>query len=166
MTEHVTDALVAEVWQDMAVMSASQIPGLIDQMQDEQPALLAFLLALEGDELPQEEFEVILYLGIAVWQMMKRGHPRLMHVSIKKLEQENEENIQTLKFMEQDTTSDFLSATREILDSYPEPAVLGYIVEALMETNPENVELSTATIGIAFLHLKTMLDALIRCRPK
>ncbi len=166
MTEHVTDALVAEVWQDMAVMSASQIPGLIDQMQDEQPALLAFLLALEGDELPQEEFEVILYLGIAVWQMMKRGHPRLMHVSIKKLEQENEENIQTLKFMEQDTTSDFLSATCEILDSYPEPAVLGYIVEALMETNPEDVELSTATIGIAFLHLKTMLDALIRCRPK
>ena len=114
MTEPVSDALVAEVWQEMAVMSASQIPGLIDQMQDEQPVLLAFLLALEGDELPREEFEVILYLGIAVWQMMKRGHPRLMHVSIKKLEQENEENIQTLKFMEQDTTSDFLSATREI----------------------------------------------------
>ena len=73
MTEPVSDALVAEVWQEMAVMSASQIPGLIDQMQDEQPVLLAFLLALEGDELPQEEFEVILDLGIAVWQMMKRG---------------------------------------------------------------------------------------------
>jgi hypothetical protein len=53
-----------------------------------------------------------------------------------------------------------------MLDSYPEPAVLRYIVESLMETNPEDVVLSDTTVGIAFLQLKTVLDALIRCRPK
>jgi hypothetical protein len=166
MIKPVSDELVAEVWQEMAVISASQVPGLINQMQDEQPALLAYLLALEGYDLPQDEFEVIFYLGIAVWQMMKRAHPRLLRISIKKLERAAEENTQTLEFMEADTPGDFLSATREMLDSYPEPAVLSYIVEALMETNPEDIELSATTIGIAFLHLKTVLDALIRCRPK
>jgi hypothetical protein len=166
MIEPVSDALVAEVWQEMAVLPASQVPGLINQMQDDQPALLAYLLALEGYKLPQEEFEVLLYLGIAVWQMMKRAQPRLQRVSIKKLERAEAENTQTLTFMGADTPGDFLSATREMLDSYPEPTVLRYIVEALLETNPEDVELSAATIGIAFLHLKTALDALIRCRPK
>jgi hypothetical protein len=44
--------------------------------------------------------------------------------------------------------------------------VLRYIVEALMEPDPEDVALSDEAVGIAFLHLKTVLDALIRCRPK
>ncbi len=78
MTEPVSQALVTQVWQEMASMPTDEAPALVERMQDEQPALLAYLLALEVYDLPQEEFEVILYLGIAVWQMMKRGHPRLL----------------------------------------------------------------------------------------
>ncbi len=59
-----------------------------------------------------------------------------------------------------------MSATQAILEAYPEPEVLRYIVEALMEPDPEDVELSDEAVGIAFLHLKTVLDVLIRCRPK
>jgi hypothetical protein len=166
MTEPVSQALVTQVWQEIASMPTDAAPALIERMQDEQPALLAYLLALEAYDLPQEEFEVILYLGIAIWQMMKRGHPRLMRASIKKIEQAEEENTKTLDFMEEDTEGDFLSATLGPLEAYPEPEVLRYIVEALMEPDPEDVALSDEAVGIAFLHLKTALDALIRCRPK
>jgi hypothetical protein len=166
MTEPVPQALVTQVWQEMASMPTDAAPALVERMQDEQPALLAYLLALEAYDLPQEEFEVILYLGIAIWQMMKRGHPRLMRASIKKIEQAEEENTKTLDFMEKDTEGDFVSATLRLLDAYPEPEVLRYIVETLMEPDPDDVELSDEAVGIAFLHLKTALDALIRCRPK
>jgi hypothetical protein len=166
MTQPVSHALVTQVWQEMASMPTGEVPALVEQMQAEQPALLAYLLALEGYGLPQEEFEVIFYLGIAVWQMMKRGHPRLMRASIKKLEQAEEEDTKSLEFMEKDTEGDFLSATQAILEAYPEPEVLRYIVEALMEPDPEDVKLSDEAMGIAYLHLKIVLDALIRCRPK
>jgi hypothetical protein len=53
-----------------------------------------------------------------------------------------------------------------MLETYPEPAVLQYVVEALMETDPDDVELPDEAIGIACLHLKTVLDSLLRCRPK
>jgi hypothetical protein len=111
MTEPVSQVLVTQVWQEMASMPTDAAPALVERMQDEQPALLAYLLALESYELPQEEFEVILYLGIAVWQMMKRGHPRLLRASIKKIEGAEEENTKTLDFMEQDSEGDFVSAT-------------------------------------------------------
>jgi hypothetical protein len=166
MTEPVSHALVTQVWQEMASMPTDAAPALVERMQDEQPALLAYLLALESYDLPQEEFEVILYLGIAVWQMMKRGYPRLLRASIKKIEGAEEENTKTVDFMEQDSEGDFVSATQAILEAYPEPEVLRYIVEALMEPDPEDVVLSDEEVGIAFLHLKTVLDALIRCRPK
>lgn len=98
--------------------------------------------------------------------MMKGGHPRLMRVSSKKLELAEEENIKTLEFMGKDTAGDFLSAALTMLETYPEPAVLQYVVEALMETDPDDVELPDEAIGIACLHLKTVLDSLLRCRPK
>lgn len=166
MTDPVSQALVTQVWQEMASMSEGEVPRMVEQMQTEQPALLAYLLALEGYDLPQEEYEVIFYLGIAVWQMMKRGHPRLMRASIRKLEHAEKENTRTLEFMEKDTPGDFESATQTMLETYLEPAVLGYIVEALMEPDPGDVVLSDEAVGIAFLYLKTELDALIRCRPK
>jgi hypothetical protein len=166
MPSPVSDALVARVWQEMAAMPPGEAPGLIAQMQDAQPAALTYLLALEGHGLPQEAFELTFYLGVAAWQMMARGHPRLRRASIKKLEQAEEQNIQTLSLMEGDTAGDFRSAALALLETYPEPAVLRYIVEALMESDPEEVALSQEAAGVAFLHLKTVLDALIRCRPE
>lgn len=149
----------------MAVLPVDKVHVLVEQMQAEQPALMVYLLALEGYGLSQEEFEAIFYLGLVVWQMMKRGHSRLTSVTIEQLEQAEEENTKTLEFMEKDSEADFLSATHNMLETHPEPEVLRYIVEALMETDPEETELSEDGKGIAFLHLKTELEALARCLP-
>ena len=65
-----------------------------------------------------------------------------MHVSIKKLEQAEGENTQSLEFMEEDTTGDFLSATREMLDPILTRGACVILWNCWMETNPEDVKLS------------------------
>ena len=92
MAAPVSHDLVTQVWQEMSVLSIHEVRVLIEQMQAEQPALMAYLLALEGYGLSREELEEIFHLGIVVWQMMKREHPRLMRVPLIQREQAEEEN--------------------------------------------------------------------------
>ncbi|RPI88014.1 MAG: hypothetical protein EHM41_02930 [Chloroflexi bacterium] len=161
MNTFVSYDFVTQIGQEMAFMPEEEAPALVEQMQQEQPALLAYLLASEGYGLSQEEIEDIFYIGIVVWQIMKRGHPNLRRVSIKQVEQADDENIKTLEFMRHDTEADFMSATMEMIDAYPEPEVLRYIVEAIMEENEDTVDISDENKGAFFLVLKTELDALI-----
>lgn len=164
MITPVSSEIVEQVRQEMAVLAVEGSPALMDRMAADQPVLLGYLLAVEGYGIPQDDVGTILYLGVAVWKMMQRGHPHLMRVSAKKLDQAEADNEKTLEEMQSDTPGDFESAALGLVDTYPEPEVLRYVVEALMEPDPEDVELSEAGSGIAFLHLKCALDALVRCR--
>lgn len=152
---------VIQVWQEMAEMPIEEAPGLMDQMAEEQPALLAYLLAGEAYGLSQGEVEELFYGGIVVWQIMKRWYPELTSVTIEQVEEAEDRNIKTLEFMEHDSEADFMSATMRMLDTYPEPEVLRSIVEAIIEEDEDVVELSDEVKGTFFLHLKTELDALI-----
>jgi hypothetical protein len=63
-----------------------------------------------------------------------------------------------------DTGADFVSATMALLEAYPEPEVLRYVVEAIVDE--ENYAADGPPIrgeyrGLAFLHLKIVLDAFV-----
>lgn len=156
--------IVTQTWQEVASMSAVGIPGLINEMRIEQPALLVYLLAVSEAAFDRAETELVVYLGVVVWQIMRRWYKPLMSVSIKKLDQAEEENFAGLDSMPQITEASMWTHTQFMLETYPEPEVLRYVVEALMETNPVDLKLSEDRIGLAFIYLKTALDALIRCR--
>ncbi|MBC8496934.1 MAG: hypothetical protein ISS57_05765 [Anaerolineales bacterium] len=158
----VPSEVVTEIWQEMGAMSVDAIPGLMEKIQSEQPALLAYLLAVSEANFKTQEAELVVYLGTVVWQMMRRWHRQLMRVSVKKLDQAEEENLAELESMSQVTEVSMWTHSQFILETYPEPEILRYLVEALTES--EDVKLSDEDIGLAFLYLKTALDALIRCR--
>jgi hypothetical protein len=166
MVAPVSQIIVEQVLEEIAEMPESDAPGLIDRMQKEQPALLAFLLSLEESGLSTDEFQMVLYEGVLIWKMMKRGNPRLRRVSIKKIEEALDANIKELEDMAKDSEGDFVSAIDELIETYAEPAVFRYMVEALMEGAIDEVDLSEEAIGIGYLHLKTAMDTLVHCRKK
>ena len=164
MTDMISAETVTRVWQDMARVSADEAPGLINQMQAEQPVIIAYLLAAGESPFNQHEQEIIFYLGMVVWQMMKQSKRRLLRVSQKKLEQAEEANFDFLERLSASPEADFESATQEMLASYPEPEVLRYIVEAIMEEeddDPDDPPIRDEYRGLAFVHLKTVLDVFI-----
>ncbi|MEW6405008.1 MAG: hypothetical protein AB1649_24695 [Chloroflexota bacterium] len=162
----VPSEVVTETWQEMSAMSVEAIPALMAQMGSEQPALLAYLLAVSEANFDTQEAELVVYLGTVIWQMMHRWHRQLMQVSIKKLEQAEEDSFTELESMSKITETSMWTHVQFMLETYPEPEVLRYIVEALVEADPDEVQLSDDRIGLAFVYLKTTLDALIRCRVK
>jgi hypothetical protein len=164
MTDMISAETVTRVWQDMARVSADEAPRFVNQMQEEQPVVLVYLSAV-GDALfnPHEQ-EIIFYLGMVVWQMMKQSQRRLRKVTEERLEQAEEANFNFLERLSASPEADFESAIQTMMATYPEPEVLRYIVEAIMEEEdytPEDPPIREEYRGLAFVYLKTVLDAFI-----
>src|SRR5690606_27799442 len=109
------------------------------------------------------ERETLFYIGMVIWQIMKRSSNHLGKVSRQDFQTAQKANDDFLELLMEDTEADFNSATRSMLDDYPEPEVLRYIVEAVTEVSddPREPGFSEENVGMAFLFLKTALDALI-----
>lgn len=166
MSNPVPQEFVTQVWQTISGTSAAGATVLVNKMKKEQPALLAYLLAVSDALFDPDDGETFFYLGMVVWQIMKRWHKSLMPVSIESLDQAEEETIADLENVVDITEPSMWITTRFMLDTYPEIEVLGYIVEAINEPDADGIQFSDEGKGLAFIHLKTVLDALIRCRPQ
>src|SRR5574337_276862 len=133
-------------------------------MKEEQLAILAYLLALEAVSFSAHEHQLVFYPGLVVWQIMKHSDRRLRKVTRRKQGQADEANQGFLELLSSNTDADFVSGTQTMLENYPEPEVLRYIIAALMEEEdyaPDDLPIRDEYRGLAFVHLKTVLDALI-----
>ncbi len=164
MAGTISAEIVTQTWQWMAERPASEAPRFSHQMKVEQPVILVYLLASEAYAFTPNEQELIFYIGLVVWQIMKQGPKRLRKVTRRKLEQAERTNQKLLELLASDSDADFVSATRTMLETYPEPEVLGYVVETLMDEesyDPDDPPIREAYRGLAFVHLKTVVDAFV-----
>ena len=170
MKETISAATVTETWQRMAQMSLDEVPLITERMKKEQPYLLVHLMAADDTLFNQDERETIFYVGMVVWQIIKQSKRRLGQVTRKKLERADNANYEMLELLASDTEADFMSASEIMVLDYPEPEVLRYIVEAIMEDDeeddPDNPVIRDEVKGMAFVHLKIALDALIQSLHK
>lgn len=133
MADPISYETVTETWQRMADTPIDQAQRLVDQMEQEQPLALVYLLALDDYPFAQNEREIIFYIGAVIWQIMKQSQKPLQPVQEETLVRTEETNYKFLELLSEDTEADFMSATRNLIDNYAEPEVLRYLVEALME---------------------------------
>lgn len=156
----ISEETVTQTWQRIAQISPQEVQRYLNQMSREQPAILAYLLTLDGDPFNQNEMGYILFIAMVVWQAMMQSPQGLRSVPIEAVEQADEANFAFLERFLSAGDEDFEAAVAKMLAEYPEPEVLGYIVEALMEEDEEE-PFRDEYRGLAFVCLKTVLDAFI-----
>lgn len=164
MERMISAETVTQTWQRMVQTPVSTIPQLIDEMKREQPLILSYLLALDDFPFNQHEREIVLYVGMVVWQIMKESDRPLGRVTRARLRKAEEANYDLLDMLASDTEADFVSATETMLENHPEPEVLHYIVEAINDEEDytsEDLPIRDEYRGLAFVHLKIALDAFV-----
>jgi len=164
MADMIPAEIVTETWQRMAQTPVHEAPDLVNQMQQEQPAIMAHLLYLDEFPFDPHERELIFYIGMVVWQIMKQSKRRLRRVTLKKLSKAEKANYETLELLASDSEADLFSATVAMIENHPEPEVVRYIVETIMDEEdyePDDPPIRDEYRGLAFIHLKIALDALI-----
>ena len=158
----ITADTVTRTWERVGAMPPEQAPHLIEQMHKEQPVVLAYLMAMtEQPEFSPDDRETVFYIGVVVWQIMKQSPHGLRRVSERNLDEVIDANDEQLEKFAAGSAS-LQHAVKAMLESHPEPEVLRYIVEALMEEEePGEPPVSAESLGLAFLTLKNILDALV-----
>ena len=137
----ISTEIVERTWKEMSTMSPLNYPKLINKFSKEQPFILTYLIAVDGQQFNEDERELLLYLGVVVWMMMSRGNNPLPKVTEKIIDDAEEKNIKMLEYLEGETETDFYETTDTILQDYNQPEVLRYVVEALMEDDDEDVDI-------------------------
>jgi hypothetical protein len=90
--------------------------------------------------------------------MMLQGKTPLPKVTEDVLDKAEDRNIKMAEYLQGETESGFVGATKTIISSYEQPEVLRYVVEALMEEPEKGCIIRDKNLGIMFLDLKTVID--------
>jgi len=157
----ITFETVTQTWQRMSQTPMHEAPEIVNQMQAEQPVVLSYLIHLEDLPFNQHERELIFYLGMVVWQIMKQSEHQLYKVTGKKLRKAEDANVELLEQLESYSEGELIEAIQLLLADYPEPEILRYVVEAIMEESQDDPGFRDEYRGLAFVHLKILLDSFI-----
>ncbi len=155
----ISTEIVEATWQKISNLSVREGRKLAELMGQEQPIVTAYLLAVDSDTFNEEERELLFYLGLVIWQMMKQGDSSPPRVTEAMIEQAEAANVQLVESLIGATDAEHETRLAALLTTYSQPHVLRYVVEALMESD-EPGEVRDEYRGIMMLDLKTVIDCL------
>ncbi len=159
--ETLSEKIVERTWKKMARMPLDEVPQVVKRLEKEQPEILAFLMAADYEILNQDERELLLYLGITIWEIMRQGTPRPQRIGEKRLDRFIERTDQMAEYLMGESPDDFEAAVEQIFKGHNQINVLRYAVEALFEMDDdENAGIREEMKGLLFMNLKTVVEAL------
>ena len=165
--ESISYETVNDVWNKLIQTPPEQAQEIVEEMEREQPEVMFFLLDLEDFPFNEHEAQIIFTSGLIVWQIMLHSIQPIGRVTDQMLDQAEDANYEFLEMLAGDTAADFDSASMAMVEHYSEPEVLRFVVESVMEDeayDPSDPPIREEYRGLAFVHLKTELDAFIASR--
>ncbi len=151
---------IDEIWGRISESTPDEVKTLFEGMQREQPALAAYLTFGDEDIMESEEKGSLLFLGLIIWEILSNRRATLNEVTSAELEAAEDANFEFLEGLAEDSEISYTKAVTKMVVGYNQMPLLGAVVEALMEDYQETPELAGDNVGLALLHLKTVIDCL------
>lgn len=117
-------------------------------------------MAAGSDIFNLDERELLLYLGVVVWQIMSKGSTSLPKIKVKTLDKIENLNMKMIEYLKGKSYIEFIDNAENIINNYSQPEVLKYVIEALMEETEEGCLIRDENKGIVAIYLKTVNDCL------
>ena len=156
----ISGKIIDRTWQRINDAAEEDAQRLLDVMAKSQPFLVAYLLAVEETLMAEEERGQLILIGLILWEIIVAEHPRLRTVTMDDLEAAEKANVKFLEDLEAGSEMDHMAALQNLMTTYNQVDLLNAVIEALMAGNEEEPELAGEHVGLALLHLKSVLDCL------
>ena len=154
----ITGKIIDRTWKRINETTEEDAQRLMDEMAKNQPFIVAYLLAVEETMMRPEDRGQLMLIGLIVWKIFTAEYPQLKSISREELESAEEKNIKFLEELEAGSEMEHMSALQNLMATYNQIDVLNSVIEALMAGNEDEPELAGEHIGLALLHLKTVVD--------
>lgn len=93
---------------------------------------------------------------------MSQGSKPLTKITGDTLDGVEKANIEMLEYLAGESETDFMDTLRQVVNNYPQPEVLKYVVEALVEKPEEGSLIREEKKGYILIYLKTIIDCFSR----
>lgn len=156
----IAEETVDHALEEIESFSDDRFDGEMAKLGEIQPDLLSFMVEFTRD-LDEQAMGYALYLFFAVFHIFSKGYgKKIGRITVDEIIDCFEENQKLLESMEF-AHNRFYERIAEVQIS-PQPYVIMYVVDALLESPEEEgeEELSDEDIGYLFLLLKTVIDVL------
>jgi len=158
--------IVTRTWQKMAQMNQKQAEQFGLGAIQQQPNLVAYILAANQQLFNQTEGEIIYYVAMSIWQMLLQGEQKPGRVQRAHLEEAEQTNLEMVQQLQAQTAEQTESWIEKIAAGYPEPNILIYILESVTEESDDaSTDIRPELRSVAVFYLKTVLDALLLTLP-
>ena len=151
---------VLTVWSQMNGLAEKEATKRFKQFSDAQPGIIAYLLAVDEEITPEEERGDLLFLGLFIWDTFRAAGLSPTMVMPEAIEAAEEANTKFLTGLDEGSEHGMFEAVRQLMHSYNQMPLLGGLIEILMSESADEPEMASDNVGVALLHLKTVIDTL------
>ena len=156
----ISGKIIDRTWKRTNEATEEEGQRLLDVMAKQQPFVVAYLMAVEETLMGEEERGQLILIGLILWQVVSAEKPDLRPITMDDLEAAETRNLKFLEEMEAGSEMDHMAGLQNLLATYNQVPLFTVVIEALMGGNEEEPELTGENIGLALLHLKSVLDCL------
>lgn len=156
----ISGKVIERTWNRINDAAAEDLQAGVDRMIQDQPFIGAYLLAVEEMLMPEADRGQLLLISLFLWEVMSAGRPPLRQVSQAEIEAAEEANVQFLENLESGSEMEHTASLQRLLTTYNQAPLLQAVLEALMAEHAEDPDNAPESVGMALLHLKTVLDCL------
>ena len=156
----ISGKIIDRTWKRTNEATEEEGQRLLDVMAKQQPFVVAYLMAVEETLMGEEERGQLILIGLILWQVVSAEKPDLRPITMDDLEAAETRNLKFLEEMEAGSEMDHMTGLQNLLATYNQVPLFTVVIEALMGGNEEEPELAGENIGLALLHLKSVLDCL------
>ncbi len=158
LMDPLSEGFVEKTWQQVAEFTPDRANKEMLAMGENQPDLLAFLMAYT-DDLQQEVKELAIYIAFVVYKMFLDSSSNIQRISSKEIMARYDENTRLIESLE-GAHEKFIDRIASVQVS-KQPYVMKYVLEAIMEDAEEDgIDLSEEDIGLLFILFKTEIEVL------
>ncbi len=157
----VSDEIIDQSTEELHNLEDEELRNMVYQMSEEQPNLLGFLLSMGEDELNNEEQEILLFLGVNVWNAFKKVKP-LPQIPDEEIEKADKNNETMLNYLEKEGEEGLTENAEALVNGHNQAPLLKYVINAIIEEDMEEEEplVSEENKGLIFLTMKSYIESI------
>ena len=159
--ETISHELIEESTDELHDLEEGALKQLVYQLSEEQPDLMSYLLTVGERELSSEEQEVLLFLGLNIWNAARKA-TTLPFIGDQTIHTKQKANEALIDYLEQNADQGFVQAAQAVITGHAQTPLLGYIVHAIAEEDMEEEEplVNEDNRDLIFLTLKTLVESI------
>ncbi len=141
-----------------SIEDEEEIAEIVESFSEAQAVLFTYLMTMGESDFDGDESELMLFLGLIIWQTYLRAGIQLGSIDEDHLDEIKAQNAKVLEYLADEAEEGFEQVARELIGDSPQPGLLEFLVQIIFEEEADIIKSSNQ--GIMFVFLKVVIDSI------